>query len=259
MVADNPLFVGSLEKGFRVLKAFRRGQRELKLRDLSLMELAQLSGLDKSATQRFTYTLHKLGYLEKSPRTRRYKPSVNLLEFSYAYLLSDRMAETAMPRLIEASKRYNTTVNLCELVDTHIVYTIRIPHERAAYRATIPGRRIPAFCSAGGVAILSRTPEQQLVDTLERTEFSPITEWTITEPRKVEARIKRARKKGYDLGVQQALPYEISTAAPVLDTEGNAIAAVQIPVYMPEWTVEMAQEKIAPIVTDTARVISGSL
>lgn len=44
----------------------------------------------------------------------------------------------------------------------------------------------------------------------------------------------------------------------ILDSEGKAFAAVQIPVYMPEWTTEMVEEKIVPLVMETARAISGS-
>ena len=44
-----------------------------------------------------------------------------------------------------------------------------------------------------------------------------------------------------------------------LDSEGRAFAAVQVPVYMPQWTPEMAEKKIVPLVIETARAISGLL
>ena len=44
----------------------------------------------------------------------------------------------------------------------------------------------------------------------------------------------------------------------MLDSEGRAFAAVQVPVYMPEWTTAMVEEKIVPFVIETARAISGS-
>ena len=49
----------------------------------------------------------------------------------------------------------------------------------------------------------------------------------------------------------------LSTAAAVLNSDGMAIAAVQIPVYMPNWTIEEAKKKIMPLVIETARSISG--
>ena len=73
------LFVSSLEKGFRVLEAFREAPG-----DLGLTEIALRTGLDKSAAQRFTNTLYQLGYLEKDPRSRRYRPAARLMEHADA-------------------------------------------------------------------------------------------------------------------------------------------------------------------------------
>ena len=56
------------------------------------------------------------------------------------------------------------------------------------------------------------------------------------------------RDQGYGFGVGQAVPHEISVAAPVLDSRGYAVAAVQVPVYLPQWSAEEARAKIAPLV-----------
>lgn len=252
------LFVGSVEKAFMVLRAFRTGQRDLGLRDLSLSQISEISGLDKSASQRFTNTLVELGYLEKDGNTRRYRPAVGLTDFYYTYMVSNRLAEIAMPRLIEASRVHSTTVNLCEPVGTDIIYTIRVPHQKAFFRATIPGRRMPAFCTAGGNVILAHRPAAEAEAVLAASNLIPITEWTVIDPKRIKKRIEQARRDGYCISEQQSMAYEISTAAPVLDSEGRAFAAVQVPVYMPEWSVDMAREKIAPLVIETARAISGS-
>lgn len=255
---SDTLYVTSVEKAFTVLRAFRTGQREYGLRDLSLSQIAEISGLDKSASQRFSNTLVALGYLEKDVHTRRYRPAVGLTDFYYTYMVSNRLAEIAMPRLIEASQVHRTTANLCEPVGTDISYTIRVPHQKSAYRATLPGRRMPMFCTASGTVILANRPEEETKAILAASDMRKITEWTITDPAKVRKRIEQARRDGYCMSSQQSLPHEISTAAPVLDSEGRAFAAVQVPVYMPEWTTGMAKEKIVPLVIETARAISGS-
>ena len=147
------LFVSSLEKGFRVLEAFREAPG-----DLGITEVALRTGLNKSAAQRFTNTLYQLGYLEKDARSRRYRPALRLMDLSYTFLHQNRLAEIAVVRLIDASKIYSTTVNLCEMINTDIIYTVRIPHSRASYPATVPGRRMPAFSTSGGTVILAFCP-----------------------------------------------------------------------------------------------------
>ena len=98
--------------------------------------------------------------------------------------------------------------------------------------------------------MLARQSDEEIEDSLSRWDFKAQTEWTITDPEKIRVRIAEARRDGFAIGSQQSLPEEISTAAPVLNSEGRAIAAVQIPVYMPNWTVEKAREKIAPLVME---------
>jgi len=248
------LFVNSVEKGFRVLEALRTGGRPL-----GLTEIATATGLDKSAAQRFTNTLHALGYLTKDPRTRRYGPGLRLMDFSFTYLSQSRLAEIAVPRLIEAGRRYDTTINLCELIGTEIIYTLRIPHQRASYIATVQGRRMPAFCTAGGTVMLAFRPPEEAARLVDASDRRPLTEHTIVERGAVLARIDAARRHGYGIGVEQSLPREISIAAPVLDSRGIAFAAVQVPVYLPQWSVAEARAKVAPLVMETARSISGRL
>jgi len=255
---SSTLYVASVEKGFRVLQALRQAQREYGRNEVTLSEITRLSGLDKSAAQRFSNTLVRLGYLEKDARTRRYRPGVELLELGYSYLVSSRLSEMATSRLIAASNVYGTTVNLCIQHGPHVVYIVRIPKENAPFRATLIGRRIPMCSASSGMVMLAGRSDEEIAATLAESEFKAITEWTITDPDLVRARISAARKNGYDISSQQSLPHEISTAAPVLNSDGKAIAAVQIPVYMPDWSEAMVEEKIVPLVIETARAISGS-
>ncbi|MFC7609092.1 helix-turn-helix domain-containing protein [Teichococcus aestuarii] len=69
-MADDRLFVQSLQKGLALLEAFSRQPGEL-----SLNELAALSGIDRSSAQRMAHTLLKLGYLERGNNGRGYTPA----------------------------------------------------------------------------------------------------------------------------------------------------------------------------------------
>lgn len=252
MNKQDTLFVTSLEKGMRVLDAFR-GPRE----SLGITEIAEAVSMDKSAAQRFTNTLHRLGYLERDPQTRRYRPAIKLLDFSFTYLQHDRLAEIAVARLIEAGKVHGTTVNLCVLTGTDIIYTVRILHQNASYQATIPGRRVPAYCTAGGTAILAFRPHDEAVAIVDNSKMVKYTEHTTIDRAATMRRIAEAREHGYGVSVGQLLSNEISVAAPILDNRRHGVAAVHIPVYRPKWSLEAAVEKLAPLAMETAQSISG--
>ena len=252
-------FVASVAKCFQVLKAFRAGQTEMRLRDLSLAEITRLSGLDKSAAQRFSETLVTLGYLDKDPQTRRYRPAIGLIDFYYTFMVSNRLAQIAMPQLIEASKVYDTTVNLCELSGTDVIFTVRIPQARASYGTTLAGRRVPAFCGAPGTVMLAHMSDAEADAFYAAADIRPITEYTMTDLDGLRRQRLEARRNGYCVSDQQSQLQNISTAAPILTDDGRAVGAVHIPAYMPQWTLAAVEEKLIPLATETARRISDSL
>ena len=252
-------FVASVAKCFQVLKAFRRGQTELRQRDLSLAEITRLSGLDKSAAQRFSETLVTLGYLEKDPRTRRYRPGIALVDFYYTFMVSHRLAQIAMPHLIEGSKVYDTTVNLCELEGTDAVFTVRIPQAKASYGTMLAGRRVPAFCAAPGIAILAHLPEAEAEAVLDASDIHAITEYTVTDRAELRRQMEDCRRKGYELSNQQSQIGNVSVAAPILAPGGRVLGAVHIPGYAPRWTLDSVREKLAPLAVEVAHRISESL
>ena len=93
--ADDPLFVGSLEKGMRVLEAFRDSADSLGLTDI-----ARVTGLGKSASQRFAYTWERLNYLVKDQQSRRYRLGPRVVELGYFFLRNDRLVAMAVPHLV---------------------------------------------------------------------------------------------------------------------------------------------------------------
>lgn len=248
------LYVGSLEKGFRVLSAFGESDAAL-----GVTEIAERTGLDKSAAQRFSNTLHQLGYLEKEKQTRRYRPAKKLMELAFTYMRHSSLGAIAMPRLIEAGNVFMTTMNLAEPDSNDMIYTVRIPHQNASYVATVPGRRIPITCTATGLSYLSRLDQDEAMEIVQRSERKRYLPTTVIDPKKIATHIRRTRKDGFAITYEQLLPREIGVAAPIVDVEGRPLAAVHIPAYRPAWSIDEAREKLGPLAVETADKISSAL
>src|SRR3984885_3283890 len=90
------LFNQSLEKGIAVLRAFSAQRRTM-----SLPEVAEATSITKSSAQRMIYTLEKLGYVKKHPRTKRYQLSVKAMQIGFNYLSADTLIDVANPFLSE--------------------------------------------------------------------------------------------------------------------------------------------------------------
>ena len=247
----DPLFVGSVEKAFRVLEAFI-DRRE----PLSLSELAAESGLSKSAAQRFAHTLERLGYLDKNPRTRSLRPSLRVLTLGTGYLRSNPMVERATPLAIQASERCGERVNVSLVDGDDFVYIVRVLRRVTSHEATTVGRRVPLPLGAGGRAILSTWPREEAEAFVRRVLVAPRTPRTMTDPDSILERIDAARFRGFDVNDEEAILGDIVVAAPVRDHTGRGFGAVHIAVSTVRWTVASAAERLAPLAIETANAIS---
>lgn len=250
---DRPqVLVSTLDRGLQLLQLFRGTQD-----GLSLTEMTRRSGFEKSAVQRLAYTLHALGYLDRDDKTRRYRPGLKMLDFAYAYLIHDRLLERAMPRMVEVSRSLNTTVNLSVLDGRDMVYKARMPHSAMAFDGTLIGVRRPAAVTSGGQVIAAFSDDDVLETMLAGGLPGPLTAFTCTDEAEVRARVAQARRDGFVISNQQLMLQELVVAAPVIGPNRRAIAAISMPVYMPEWNEARVREELVPVITETARAISS--
>ena len=249
--AVSALFVRSVEKAMKVLKAFDGAKRQL-----SLSQIASVADLNNSAAQRFTYTLSALGYLVKDPATRKYELSVRLLDFTYHYLASSELAHRAAPVLQKLARDTEEVCNLTVPDGTDIVFVQRIVSRNVLVPNVIVGSRLPSYCTAPGLAILSTWPSQEVDEVLANSELIKHTSRTVTDPRRIKARLARIRAAGYAHTQDELFPDDISTAAPVLDVGGRAIGALNIAVSRARWKPERDEDRYAGLLRAAATAIS---
>ena len=248
------LFVASVEKAFRVLELFADSRVEL-----SLSDVAHRSGIGKSAAQRFLYTLNVLGYLVQDAGSKRYRISSKLLTLSGAYVKADMLREKAAAILEEANRQCEETVNLTILDGTDVVYILRFPSKHVVSVNLSVGTRLPAFCTAPGRALIANLEPAQIKHMLAKSELTKMTHLTETDPQRLEGILRQVKKQGYAVSNQEAFIGDISAAAPVFNEDGGVVAAVNIAVPYPRWSLVAVQRKIIPVVKRVAAEVSGAL
>ncbi len=252
--AEDGLFVHSVEKAFRVLGAFGQGARSM-----GLTEIATLSALDRSAAQRFTHTLERLGYLRKDPRTRHYELTVRTLDLGYRYIRSSELVERALPYLLDLSRETEEAVSLTLLDGAEIVYVSRLLSRHVLRTNVNVGSRLPAYCTAPGIAMLSRMERVAAKAVLEASDRRSFTPQTTTALPALLARLNEARARGFALAVEEIYPGDVSVAAAVIGAEGDPVAAVNIAVSLSRVTPEDAVARFAPLVLAAASALSRAL
>lgn len=253
--ADAPdrsgLFVGSVKKAFRILEAF-----DVSKRRMSIAEIARAAELDRSATQRLVHTLEQLGYIGRIPDSTLYGLAPKVLGLSYNYLRAKELVERASPHLLELSRSLGETSNLHELDGQDVVFLARFPGRHLLNVDFAVGFRLPAVFTASGTAILSKMTESQCRRVLEATTLNAVTPFTETAPERLMARIRSAASLGYSIVQNQTMVGDISVAAAILDHGDRPIGAINISVPTTRWTIETAEEKLAPHVQLAAAAIT---
>jgi IclR family transcriptional regulator, pca regulon regulatory protein len=252
--ADNTLFVNSLQKGFAVLKAFSREQPHL-----TLAQITRETGLDKSAVQRFLFTLSELGFLHKEEATKQYRLSARLLEFGYTYLYSDPLIVRAQPFLVEAHEKTLESVNLSVLDGNDNIIVSRLPSRHVVSLNVQIGIRLPLIYSAGGLAILSRLPAVERKRILTTSHYHQHTPHTVTSRAEIARAVETAEQDGFAVVHRQFFANDISLGVPVIGADGRPLGAITIAAPDTRMSVEEARRAFLSVAAEAARKTSVSM
>ncbi|MCP5371257.1 MAG: IclR family transcriptional regulator [Hyphomicrobiales bacterium] len=247
----DPLFNNSVAKAFKILGVFAS-----QYRDLNLVELAQATGINKSSVHRMTHTMVELGYLRQDPHTKRLSPGIKLMDFSYIYLSQNELAERALPYLTNLSQLVRKRINLVEPDDLDVIYTLRIPGEDLKYSTMVVGRRHPAYCTSGGLAILSCLPPARAEEIIDRSNLVPKGPQSLTDKDSIMKKIEQARLDHYVIVPEGVMRGEIAVSSPIRGVDGEPVGAVQISTSYPESNAESVARNLAPHVVETANSLS---
>ncbi|WP_227460321.1 IclR family transcriptional regulator [Cupriavidus pauculus] len=250
--ADSKLYVTAVERALKVLMAFDASRRHL-----SLSQISALTGLDISAIQRFAFTLTSLGYLRRDEGTKKYELSPRLLDFAYHYVASNEMLERALPYVQQLALDTEEATNLSVLDEADVVFVSRIVSRHVLSRNFQVGSRMPAFCTAPGLAMLSTLADGDVADILRKSQLVQYTRLTVTQPEQILARLCAIRERGYAFTQEEYLLGDHSVAAAVVDRSGVAHAAINIAVAKPRWHGADDERRFADLVIAASAAISG--
>jgi IclR family pca regulon transcriptional regulator len=250
--ARSTLFVNSVDKAMTVLKAFDASRPKL-----TLSQIAALADMDLSGAQRFTYTLTQLGYLNKDEESKTYSLSPQVFELSYHYLSSNELVHRAAPYVQQLSAQTGETANITVLHRSEIVFVYRIASSHVLNSTVAVGARMPAYCTAPGLAMMAHLPAEELERVLAATELVKHTPHTVTQPKAIKERLARIRAEGYAHTEEEYFLGDISTAAAVLDPRGRVVGAVNLAVQKSRWNGAADERRIADLVIATAAAVSG--
>lgn len=249
MTDTRPTFVQSLARGLAVIRAFDADHPELTLSDV-----ARITGLNRAAARRFLHTLVELGYVRTDGR--RFSLGPRVLELGYSYLSSLSLPELALPAMERLVERVHESCSMAVLDGEEVVYVARVPTKRIMSVSISVGTRFPAYATSMGRVLLAHQPPEWLDTYLAGVELKPLTPKTVTDPDRLRAILRQVRSEGFCL-VDEELEIGLrSMAAPIRDNQGHVVAALNVSAHISRGPAEVIRQELLPHLLDTARAIS---
>src|SRR6266436_9290680 len=224
VVKSNPSAapVGVISKVLLILEALQGSSA-----GLGLKAICDLTGIHKSTAHRFLKHLEREGYLVRT-EAGAYLIGPRLSQMSTRGNQGATLQAVARPILWELWKSTKETVNLAVLDQRTALYVdvIESPHEfRLSSRV---GTRRSVHVTALGKALVAFLPRATQETILDSIAFQAATPRPIGNLVQFRQELEKVRREGYAVDDEEAVQGARCVSAPILDSDGESIAAVSV-------------------------------
>jgi IclR family pca regulon transcriptional regulator len=230
---DGRNVVNSLAKGLRILEVFSAERPEL-----TLSEVASLAGLDPGTAFRMLNTLVMLGYLSRTPESKRFRLTLKVVDLGLHAIARADLREIARPILRSIVGEVNEAASLGVLDGADMLYVERVRAGLTRIGVDIRiGTTIPAFWSTIGEAFLAYLPQAELARVLALKPRPGAFPHKPMNRAEIEARLANVREHGYALRDSYFGSGLRVLAVPVLDIDNYPLAAISVAVPQMQMSV----------------------
>jgi IclR family pca regulon transcriptional regulator len=245
-------YVQSLARGLSVIRAFDDDHTEM-----TLSEIARLTGLSRATSRRFLLTLVTLGYVKTDGRL--FVLTARVLELGFSYLSALSLPEIAQPHLEQLAAITHESTSASVLDGDDIVYVARV-RTRGIMSVRIDiGTRFPASVTSMGRVLLADLDRDELDEFLSTLDLADLTTHTIRSKDALAEELVKVREQGWALVDQELEEGLRSIAVPIRHRSGAVIAAINVSTTVSAHTLESMHEQLLPALFSTADKISHDL
>lgn len=207
----------SLDNALGVLSLFLHEDK------LTLSQIAQRSGLNKTVAYRIVYTLEKRGYLN-ADREGRYRPGIQLAALGARAQMSRAAVELAKPVLTALSREINETIHFTRRYDAcRATLLDEILPQQGLIAASSPTRSLLLLhLCCTGLAILSTQTDEDIRDYCDAVVFEKRSCPFILSSSQLMEKIAAVRREGYMLNDQMYEPGVAALGVPIFAQPGKS-------------------------------------
>lgn len=198
-------------KGLAVLSCFEGGRN-----DLTMADIARLTGFDRATARRLCLTLQSSGYLYKHQKVLRLTPKV--LAIAGGYLKAEYIGKSVQPTLDQFAKELDGEIALAVRDGTRAIYVARsaVPSARLSLGLSV-GSTLPLLPTAVGRMLLASCAPAERDPIIEACEIIRFTEKTALDRPAIQAEILAAAARGFAFAANE---FEMGAAGVAVPVQG---------------------------------------
>lgn len=249
--------MNTIGKAVAIFEAIQQANQSL-----SIKEIAENVGINKSSLHHHLKTLTELSYLQQDHETRKYDIGLNLVRVGQSYLQRLNIRERGHYYLENLSRKLSETVHMLVLDHSEVVYIdkVDVNHQPGALQcSSFIGLRTDVYSTAAGKVLLSHLEKGALNNILENLEMRAITKHTITDRDRVEQELLLTKERGYGLDIEEHHPGLQCIAVPVMNMHSQCVAAVSVSCAVSIISRDELEKNILTDLRETGQQISTAM
>lgn len=183
--------------------------------------------ISKAAAHRILTTLKEGGLVEVDEESRRYRLGPGVLALASRYMGDLDVLETARPLMRSLSLETAETVTISIRTGWERVYVDQVTPVREVKMSVQIGKPFPLHAGSSGKVTLAYMPVDD-VETYLKRGLRKVTELTVTDVAELRRQLDHIRGQGYAQSFGERQVGAGSTAAPILDAGGHAVAVMSV-------------------------------
>ena len=246
--------VQSLERALDILDCFSFQNREL-----TLSEVVDCTGLNKTTAKRLISNLTSRGYIQHDPQTKRYKLGMRLFELGGIVFSSFSLRRSAAIPMTNLQNETGATVLIGVQIDDQLVYIDKREGDGMLRISSDIGWRRPLHYGMLGMILMAHLDPEDVRRILKYQPLEPHTPYSLTDYDAFSLRLEQIRIQGYIIEKEEAVEGAFGIAAPVRDYTRQVVAALGIALPMGHANKNKDWNRIVDLVKSTGETISSDL
>lgn len=197
--------------------------------ELTLTQISQILGLNKSTVHGILNTLHNNGYICQNREGRYLLGQVLLNKYKYSSSTNKTLLTvTAKPYMVKLSSKYKVTSTLFNLDEGKPMVLNKVLPANSPYTISHVSDNDPLYCTASGKLALANMSEDVLKNYLDNTDLVPSSSYTITTREELLKNLEEIRNYGYSYENQELGEGVSAISVPIFNKSGLLLGAMSV-------------------------------